>query len=150
MKTPRPGRWGFPRTPTYSPNYYCYPTYDSNYDHGYRPQPRYEPPVFIEDPPELPLTPQRIVELSHEFPATLVMEFPAAAEVWVNGEKGDAKPDREWTLTSPPIKLYEEFTFKVRARWQAGGKTYEAERSVTVPNGTRSRALVVSGTEVKE
>jgi hypothetical protein len=123
---------------------------DYDYDYGYRPQPRYEPPVFIEEPPELPPPPQRVVELSHELPAVLVLDFPAAAEVWVNGVKGDAKPDREWTLTSPPVKLYEEFTFKVKARWKSGGKTYETERSVTVPNGKRSRVLVVGGTEVEE
>jgi uncharacterized protein (TIGR03000 family) len=143
----RPGRGGFPRTPAYR-----YPAYDPNCDcnSGYRPQPRYEPPVFIEDSSELPAPLQRVVELSHELPATLVMEFPAAAEVWVDGVKSDAKPDREWTLTSPPIKRDEKFTFQVRARWTAGGKTYEVERSVTVPNGKRSRALVVGGTEVKE
>ena len=37
-----------------------------------------------------------------------------------------------------------------KARWKSGEKTYEAERSITVPGGKRSRALVVSGTEIKE
>jgi uncharacterized protein (TIGR03000 family) len=117
------------------------------YGYGYQ-----QPPtvVVVPTPTGPAAPPERVVIPGNEFPAVLVLEFPAVAEVWINGEKGDAKPDREWTLTSPVLKPGEEFTFKVKARWKSGNKTYEAERSVTVPGGKRSRVLVVGGTEIKE
>ncbi len=101
-------------------------------------------PVQIGPPEPPPIT------LSNEFPAVLVLEFPAPAEVWVNGDKGSGDPITEWTLTSPVLKAGGEFTFDVKARWKSGGKTFEYTRSVTVAGGKRSRALVVTGTEVKE
>jgi len=119
------------------------------YGFGYQPPPVVIVPAPAPTPAAPPAPPERVIELSNEFPAVLVLEFPAAAEVWVNGEKGDGKPSTEWTLTSPVLKPNEEYTFKVKARWAAGGKTFEAERSVTVPNGKRARAIVVSGTEIK-
>jgi uncharacterized protein (TIGR03000 family) len=94
--------------------------------------------------------PERTVIPGNEFPATLVLEFPADVELWINGEKADEKPTNEWTLTSPVLKLGESYTFKVKAQWKAGGKTYQAERTITVPSGERSRAIVVSGTAIKE
>jgi uncharacterized protein (TIGR03000 family) len=104
-------------------------------------------PVYI-GPPEPP--PQPPIMLSNEFPATLVLEFPAAAEVWVHGQKGVGEPTTEWTLTSPVLKAGGEYTFEVKARWKVGGKSFEADRSVTVAGGKRTRAIVVAGTEVKE
>ncbi len=82
--------------------------------------------------------------------ATLVVEFPAAAEIWVGGKKRDGDPSAEWTLTSPVLNLGATNTFEVKGRWKAGGKTFEASRSVTLTAGERSRSIVVSGTEVKE
>jgi uncharacterized protein (TIGR03000 family) len=100
-------------------------------------------PVAVQ-PPDPP------VALSGQAVATLVLEFPTSAEVWVDGKKGEGEPTAEWTLTSPPLAVGSEFVFKVKARWTANGKTFEYERTVTVPAGNRSKALVVSGTEVKE
>jgi len=82
--------------------------------------------------------------------ATLVVQFPAAAEIWVDGKKRDGDPAAEWTLTSPPLKVGESHTFEVKGRWKTGGKTFETIRSVTVTAGDRSRSIIVSGTEVKE
>jgi uncharacterized protein (TIGR03000 family) len=79
----------------------------------------------------------------------LVVQFPAAAEVWVGGTKADGGPATEWTLTSPALKPGESHTFEVKARWKVGGKTFEATRSVAVTAGERNRAVVVSGTAVK-
>lgn len=105
--------------------------------------PVYDPPVEVKPP-------VGTLAIGDQFPATLVLEFPAPAEVWVDGQKGDGKPTTEWTLTSPRIRTGTEYTFKVKARWTVGGKTYEYDRVVNVASGNRSRALVVAGTEIKE
>jgi uncharacterized protein (TIGR03000 family) len=81
--------------------------------------------------------------------ATLVIQFPADAEVWVNSTKADGDPRAEWTLTSPAIPVGEAHTFEVKGRWKAGGKTYEATRTVSVDAGDRSRSIVLTGTAIK-
>lgn len=83
-----------------------------------------------------------------DLPATLTLQFPNAAEVWVNGKKVDGAAAVERVLTSPTLKDGEEYKFEVKARWQSGGKTYEATRTVTLGAGARSRLLIVSGGEV--
>jgi uncharacterized protein (TIGR03000 family) len=108
-------------------------------------------PVGVPVPVYIPVGPaDPVVELSGEAPAVLVLQFPAEAEVWVSGKKGSGEPQVEWTLTSPPIQTGSDYTFDVKARWKAGGKTYEYSRVVTVAAGNRSRSLVFLGTEVKE
>jgi uncharacterized protein (TIGR03000 family) len=102
-------------------------------------------PVYVPVGP-----PEPAVELSGEVPAVLVLQFPAAAEVWVNGKKGPDDPQSEWTLTSPPIQTGTEYTFDVKARWESNGTTYEHEKTVTVAAGNRSRSLVLSGTAIKQ
>ena len=106
-------------------------------------------------PPPLPASaeaPQRAeptAVLAREFPATLTVQFPAAADVWIDGKKLDGSAAEERVLTSPTLKPGEQHTFALKARWTAGGKTYEATRSVKVAPGDRSRLFVVSGEEVK-
>jgi uncharacterized protein (TIGR03000 family) len=90
------------------------------------------------------------IALVNVFPASLTLEFPAPAEVWVNGKKGEGEPTMEWNLNSPQLKVGTDFTFEVKARWKVGGKTYEYERTIVVAAGNRSRALVISGNLVKE
>jgi uncharacterized protein (TIGR03000 family) len=131
---------------------YGFGGYDPYYGYyGYAPSASFNfgPPIY-ENPPMEIRPPVGALAIGDQFPATLVLEFPAPAEVWVDGQKGEGKPTTEWTLTSPLIRTGTDFTFKVKARWKAGGKTYEYERNVTVASGNRSRALVVAGTEVKE
>lgn len=118
------------------------------YGYGYAPATSFAFPSLTADPP--PIQPGPNLAIGDEFPATLTLEFPAPAEVWVNGKQGDGKPTTEWTLTSPLIKTGTEFTFDVKARWTRNGKTYEYTRTVNVASGNRSRALVVAGVEVKE
>lgn len=123
--------------------------------YNFSPTPLYADPFRVQVPmntfPTEPARPpEPVVALANEFPARLTLEFPAAAEVWVNGKKRDESPSTEWTLTSPVLKSGESYTFEVKARWTAGGKTYEAERSVPVASGNRSRVLVVAGTQVRE
>ena len=101
-------------------------------------------------PPLVSQPVQQTLVLANEFPATLVLDFPAAAEVWVNGKQGEGEPNTEWTLTSPTLRPGERFTFDVKARWKADGKTLEYARSFTIAGGDRSRAHVLSGTPVKE
>jgi uncharacterized protein (TIGR03000 family) len=100
-------------------------------------------PVVVQ-PPEPP------VPISGEAHATLVLTFPAEAEVWVNGVKGEGKPDAEWTLTSPALRTGTEYAFEVKARWKANGKTFQYERTTSVAAGNRSKATILNGTEVKE
>lgn len=111
--------------------------------------PRLGPTIVIAPPPAPPRPPEPSVVLANEFPATLVVQFPAAADVWLNGRavKGEAAEER--TLTSPVLRPGESFAFDVKARWASGGKTYETTRTVTLGPGDRSRLIVVSGTQVK-
>lgn len=83
-----------------------------------------------------------------EYAATLTLQFPRAAEVWLNGTKVDGDAAEERTLKSPVLTAGEQYTFAVKARWTSGGKTYEATRTVTLSGGDRSRLLILSGTEV--
>jgi uncharacterized protein (TIGR03000 family) len=140
---------GFPFSGVWRGGYGFGGYYGYDYGYGYG-MPLYAAPVQFAAPAFVEPAPERTIALANEFPATLVMEFPAPAEVWVNGKKGDGEPNTEWTLTSPVLKAGGEFTFEVKARWASGGKTFEYTRSVTVAGGQRSRALVVSGTEIKE
>lgn len=144
---------GFPFSGVFSGGY----GYGGWYNSGF-PYPGYvaPPPVEVAPAQALPLPAARrpqstepFVPPANEFPATLVMEFPAAAEVWVNGKTQDGDAKKEWTLTSPTLKPGGEYTFEVKARWTAGGKTYEYARSAAVAGGQRTKAVVVSGTEVK-
>jgi uncharacterized protein (TIGR03000 family) len=100
--------------------------------------------------PERPTRPEPTVVLSQEFPATLSLQFPAAAEVWLDGKKEPGAANAERVLTSPVLSPNQKYTFDIKARWTTGSKTYEAKRSVTVGPGDRSRLLVVSGDEVRE
>ncbi|MBN9121624.1 MAG: TIGR03000 domain-containing protein [Planctomycetes bacterium] len=90
------------------------------------------------------------IALAKEFPATLTVQFPGTAEVWLDGKKVEGTASEERVLKSPVLKEGEKYTFAVKGRWTTGGKTYEAKRSVTLSAGDRSRLLVVSGEEVKE
>lgn len=90
------------------------------------------------------------IQLSGLANATLVLQFPADAEVWLDGKKGDGEPQTEWTLTSPALPTGKDYLFDVKARWKKNGKTYEYDKTVAVAAGHRSRSLVLSGTEIKE
>jgi len=98
--------------------------------------------------PVVEVAPTRIVELSNEFPATVTLEFPAAAKVWLDGKPVEGETGKERVLTSPVLKPGQQYTFKVKAQWDANGKTYEYTRDVTVGPGDRSKLTVLSGTPV--
>jgi uncharacterized protein (TIGR03000 family) len=116
-------------------------------------------PVYVQYDPALvpvptasgrPLTVSPQLSASNQTRATLVLQFPATAEIWVDGKKGDGERATEWTLTSPAMETGAAHTFEVKGRWKAGGKTFETSRSVTVSAGDRNRLVVISGTEIKE
>jgi uncharacterized protein (TIGR03000 family) len=108
-------------------------------------------PVITLDPPVGVVTrPQPAVVLANQFPATLTLQFPSSAEVWLNGKKLEGAASDERVLTSPVLKTGERYTFDVKARWTTGGKTYETKRNIALGSGDRSRLLIVSGDEVKE
>lgn len=115
------------------------------YDYGYY----NAAPLVLQVPAPAPVRPEPTVVLANEFPATLTLQFPAAAEVWLNGAAVPGEAAEERVLASRVLKPGEQFVFDVKARWTAGGKTYESLRTVTLGSGDRSRLLVVSGTEVK-
>src|SRR5690242_4592431 len=60
--------------------------------------------TIIEEPIGVEPTPTRVVELSNEFPATVTMEFPAAAKVWLDGKPVEGETGKERVLTSPVLK----------------------------------------------
>jgi uncharacterized protein (TIGR03000 family) len=94
--------------------------------------------------------PQHIVSLSGEFPATLVLEFPAPARVWLNDKEVPGEQSTTRTLASPVLRPGQQYTFHVRARWKLNGKSYEYTRDAAVGTGDRSKLLVVSGTALTE
>jgi uncharacterized protein (TIGR03000 family) len=104
-------------------------------------------PVFV---PTAPAEPNTAGAVSGVLPATLVIQFPAAARVWLDGVEVPGDPDTTWTFTSRDLRPGETAAFRVRGRWAAGGRTYESEREVPLGPGARSRLVVVSGTEVTE
>jgi uncharacterized protein (TIGR03000 family) len=126
----------------------------SGYGYGYGYSPYFVVPgAYGYDQPaveEPPASPGRVVELSNEYPATLTLEFPAAAKVWLDGKavEGEAGTVRE--LNSPVLKTGQTYTFKVKAQWDVKGKSYEYTREVTLGSGDRSKLLVMSGTPVAE
>lgn len=86
---------------------------------------------------------------SAEAAATLTLELPTAADLWVDGVKRDGQPTAKHTLTSKPLKLGSQHKFDLRARWTASGTTYELERTVTVRAGESGKLTAYSGTPVK-
>lgn len=114
----------------------------------------YPRPVYrVIVPPEadpVPAAQPATVVLVGDGTATLAVQLPAPAQLWVDRKKIDGQPVTELTLTSPALKAGESHTFEVKGRWAARGKTFEVTRSVTVAVGVRSKLTVVSGTEVKE
>jgi uncharacterized protein (TIGR03000 family) len=95
-----------------------------------------------------PVSPGESVALSGESPAVLTLQFPAKADVWLDGKKAMNSVETH-TLQSPALQPGQSYTFDVKARWKSGGKTYETTRSVVLGPGDRSRLLIVSGEEVK-
>jgi uncharacterized protein (TIGR03000 family) len=89
-------------------------------------------------------------KLVNAFPATLTIQFPPTSQMWMGGKAVDLDEPDEHVLTSPPLKPGAEYTFEVKLRWSRDGKTYEANRNVTLAAGAKSRLLIVSGEEVKE
>ena len=117
--------------------------------YGYGPTSSYsDAPSAPASSPMLP-PPQRIVELSGESTATLTLEFPAPATVWLNGDLVEGEPEAVRVLTSPAIRASEKYAFQIRARWERDGQTFEYTREASLGSGDRSKLLVVSGTAVK-
>jgi uncharacterized protein (TIGR03000 family) len=104
--------------------------------------------VIVE--PAAPRRAEPVVVLANEFPATLTVQLPAAAEVWLDGKKVKGDKAEEVVLTSPVLGPNQQYTFLVKARWTNKGKTYEAKRAITLNPGDRSRLGIVSGDEVRE
>lgn len=114
------------------------------------------PQVFVppQAPPLLPpLSPARVTEntdrAAAEVSATLTLTLPAAADVWLNGDKLPSSADPSRTLTSPPLRIGEGFTFRVRAEWVEEGVTYETAQVSSVRAGERGKLTVYAGTRVK-
>lgn len=119
----------------------------------------YSGPATFDDPGAYSLFPpdplaapapqtQWLTEMSGQFPATLDIEFPAPAKVWLDGKEVAGDPAAKRTLTSKVLRPGETFTFHVRAEWKSNGRTYEYTRDVPLKAGEKSRLLVVSGTAV--
>lgn len=106
--------------------------------------------VVVEAPPVVVYPPEPAVVLANEFPATLSVQFPASARVWLNGKDVGGAAKDEFAFESAALRLGTTHTFELKARWEQKGKTYEAVRTVSVRAGDRSKLIVVSGTEVRE
>lgn len=114
-----------------------------------------QPIVVINAPVVVPATPTpRPNDMPSiafaEVPATLKLQFPAPADVWLDGVKLNGPTTDIRELTSTPLKFGVEHTFRIKARWTLGATDYEVERSSTVPAGGSKKLLIISGTPVKE
>jgi uncharacterized protein (TIGR03000 family) len=122
----------------------------------------FQPPVvFVERPPAItaPSAPalagagkvdaDSMMMAKARVSAVLVMTVPSAATWTVDGvELKDEVATRE--MESLPIAIGAEHTFKVVARWKDNdGKLMEAQKTVTVRAGERSKVTVYAGTMVK-
>lgn len=94
--------------------------------------------------------PAPVILLDEVFPAKLSLQFPADAEVWLNGKKASKTPNKEQELTSPALRADQTYTFNVKARWTSKGKTYEATRTIAVKPGEHGRLMILSGEEVRD
>ena len=147
-RQPQRGNAGFRAFSSYGPALPYFTTYGSGYGNGwYVPYPTYGTEVPVVEPP-LPAEPT--VVLANEFPAVLTLQFPSAAEVWVDGKKLPGGATEERVLTSPAVGASDKYTFNVKAQWKKEGKTYEMKRAVSLNGGDRSRMSIISGDEVKE
>jgi uncharacterized protein (TIGR03000 family) len=106
----------------------------------------YNGPVIVTSTPPAPPPLQGLVDR----PAVLTIDFPAKAEVWLNGKLVEGAPATEQSLTSPPLPDGEKFKFEVRAEWKEKGKVFEYVRTVTLAAGERSKVTVVAGTPVAD
>jgi uncharacterized protein (TIGR03000 family) len=98
------------------------------------PQQFFEPPIMV----------------ANEYPATLTIQLPTQSQMWLEGKPLLGEVAEEYTLTSPDLPQGEKFTFTVKVRWTASGKTFEANRVVKLAQGERGRLFIISGDEVKE
>jgi uncharacterized protein (TIGR03000 family) len=140
--------------PGFYPYYYApyYAPYTSYFGGGFYGDFGYSPYyAFPYDQPAIEYipapAPMRVVELSNEFPATLTLDFPAAAKVWLDGKEVEGEAATERVLTSAVLKPGQTYTFKVRAEWESNGKTYTYTREATLGPGDHSKVQVVRGTE---
>jgi uncharacterized protein (TIGR03000 family) len=142
MLAPVLAPWGYPSAPYFGTGFgYPYGSVVAS------------PPITVNQSVTNVTAPQRSDQaavLANEFPATLTVQFPGTAEVWLGEKKVEGAAAEERVLTSPVLKAGEKYTFDLKARWKSGGKTYEAKRAVTLNSGDRSRLLIVSGEEVRE
>jgi len=139
-------------TPVLFPLWYS-PFWGGGYPGYYGPG-LYPPPVFVPQPvPVAPPNPARLAEdadrAAATAPATLTLELPAAADVWLDGEKQPSSTATTRTLASSALPIGREFTFNMRAQWVENGTTYEAKQTTTVRAGERGKLAVYSGTPVK-
>lgn len=101
----------------------------------------YYGPVTVTSTPPAPM-----LQGLADRPAVLTLDFPAKADVWLNGKLVDEAPKSERELVSPALPDGEKFKFDVRAEWTEKGKVYEYARTVTLAAGERSKVTVVAGT----
>lgn len=109
----------------------------------YQPPPVPAPPLIAAGGPTgAPPAPLSGVRL-----ATLIVRLPAAGTLTVNGVKQPG-PAREFTVSSDPVTRGRDQTFRVHGVWAIDGTTYEADRTVTVAAGDRTKLTIVAGSPV--
>ncbi len=135
----------FPIVPIYTPIWGGF---------GFYPDPLFmRPVVAVVMPPPTPIAPpnpdradEAAARAAAAAPATLSLEFPAPAEVWLDGlqQSSDVR-----SVASPALRIGESYTFRIRARWIEAGTTYETEQTSTVKAGERGKLAVYAGKAVK-
>jgi uncharacterized protein (TIGR03000 family) len=67
-------------------------------------------------------------------PASLALNVPLGAKVWLGEKEVDANVV-PLVLHSPALQDGQHYTFEVKVTWPENGKTEERKRSVTVAAG---------------
>ncbi len=106
-------------------------------------------PIPSNDFPAPPLQPTGVGPITTfkltGLPASLTMQFPASADVWLNGKRVEGTAAIKQEFTSPTLKPGQQYTFDIKAEWISNGKNYEYSRAVKVPAGDRAKVTVLAG-----
>jgi uncharacterized protein (TIGR03000 family) len=78
----------------------------------------------------------------------LTVVLPAAGKLWADGKEQPGS-DARYTLTAPVTNPDGSQTFKVKARWAAGGKDYEYTKDMTLAAGESKTLMVFGGQPVE-
>jgi uncharacterized protein (TIGR03000 family) len=119
---------------------WTYPTDWTSYPYrGYH-FPERPPGSFLcaRDVIHVPDPPAAVAVVGEPRPAMVVVQVPAGAELWFDGNQ-TKQAGGERVFFSPPLQPGHAFHYVVRARWPQDGKPVEQFQMITVQAGQQAR-----------